>query len=839
MFDLINFFRIMSIRSCFILLLSLSFIEAYSQMQITFPVSRVVFQRDNQNLATFNVAGDYSIELDRVEARLIPFQVGQGESTNWQIISNVSKGIFNGTISGKGGWYKLEVRGIKNGAIVANTSLDRVGIGEVFLVAGQSNAEGQPSYPGGEIGTTEDRVSCVDFVEYFFDENLLPFKFSQLGDFKKVGPYNPVPWYWARLGEKLCQKLNVPVLFYGNAVGGTSVLWWAQSANGIDLRQQQPLFVKVPGMPYRGIQGTLQHYASRTGIRAVLWHQGESDITMSSQDYFNNLKTIIDKSRRDVEHSNLPWVVARVGNINGQNLVANQVPNVYQGPNTDERIPDVPQYRFNGHFAYEGLSLAANLWFESLGDYFFSNTTPKKPSLLLPFTLSCVDNRYNQVSLQPNSGLINYWWSDNIYTQNRILQGGTYTCRAQNSNGFAYFTQPIAINNAELQDPKISIVGASKICLGESISLTTTKPYSSYSWNTGETSPNIVVTKSNNYSIRVRNVYGCQSPQVTMPINFLPSPTAKISTQGVESFCEGNQLKLIANSSEAVSYNWSTGEKSREITVSTPGLYSLSVVNDNGCESSKDTIRASYIPSPLATITLPNNTNVFCKGESIVLKANNSSEYQWSNGSSQQEITVSSPGSYTLRIKDNKNCFSKPVTVQLSERESPLKPTVNITGAFQLDATPASNIEGVAARLFNWKKDNQLLNDNGLTLKANSSGDYQAREVVKYQLSDNKELFCYSPYSNVINLFIPYLDKGFRVYPNPNTSGVFQIETIADVTNALINVFTEDGKLLYWNTISDLKQKRTLDLSQLESGSYIVRLTSSTYNSSASVIIRK
>ncbi len=829
----------MFIRSCVILLLSISFIETYSQMQITFPVSRVVFQRDNQNTATFNVAGDYTVELDRAEARLVPMQSGQGESTSWQNISNVSKGIFNGTITGKGGWYKLEVRGFRNGSLVVETFLDRVGIGEVFLVAGQSNAEGQLSYPGGEIGTTEDRVSSVDFVEYFFDENLLPFKFSQLSDYTKVGPYNPVPWYWARLGEKLCKKLNVPVLFYGSAVGGTSVQWWAQSANGIDLRQQQPLFVKVPGMPYRGIQGALQHYASRTGIRAILWHQGESDINMPAQDYFNHLKTIIEKSRKDIEHNSLSWVVARVGNVNGQNQVANQVANVFQGPNTDDRIPDIPQYRFIGHFAYEGLNLAANLWFDALGDYFFASTNPKKPSLLLPFSVSCVDNRLNQVELRPSGGLNSYWWTDNTYSQNRTVQGGRYVCRAQNSNGFAYFTQPILINNSELQEPSIRILGSSKICSGESVAISTNKAFSAYSWNTGAISPQIVVTQSNNYSLRVKNLYGCQSAQISTAINFLPSPSVRIVAQGVDSFCEGNSMKLSANSTDGLSYSWSTGENSKEITIQKPGVYTLSAKNENGCESLKDSIKTIHIPSPLASISTIDDNKIFCKGDSLMLKANNSSEYFWSNGSNQQQTIVRQPGTYSLRIKDNKNCFSKPVSVEIVEKATPLKPIVSVSGAFQLDVISASSIEGISGNSFNWKFDNQILNDVSSTLKVTSSGDYQAREVIKYQLPNNKELFCYSAYSNAVNLFIPYLDKGLRVYPNPNKTGIFTVETIADVSNASIFVSTINGRLVFSGSISDLKQKRLLDLSLLESGIYIVKLTSSIYNSSTTVIIDK
>jgi len=571
-------------RIWFIVLLSIGFNETYSQMEITFPVSRVVFQRDNQNTASFNVAGDYSVELDKVDARLIPMQVGQGESTDWQTISTVAKGIFSGTITGKGGWYKLEVRGFKSGSVVIETSLDRVGIGEVFLVAGQSNAEGQLTYPGAEIGTTEDRVSCIDFVEYVFDENLLPFKFSQLGNFTKLGPYNPVPWYWARLGEKLCKKLNVPVLFYGNALGGSSVEWWAQSANGVDLRQQHPLFIKVAGMPYRGMQGSLQHYASRTGIRAVLWHQGESDVNMPSQDYFKFLKTIIEKSRKDVEHDNLTWVVARVGNVSGQNQVASQVPNVYQGPNTDESIPDIPQFRYIGHFANEGLNLAASIWFESLNDAFFKNSTPKNSTPLLPLTIECANGPSNQIELRPIDGLNNYRWTDGNFSKNRAVQEGKYICRAQNNSGFAYFTQSIAIDQSFFKIPSIRINGPTGFCENTKPSVLSVDVSNNIRWNTNELSSSIIPQTSGTYFVTRRNIYGCSYESNAISVDIFPVPKVNIIANKETAICQGDSITLFADN-DFTSYQWSTGDEAKSIKVKKTDEYSLKVKNNFGCES--------------------------------------------------------------------------------------------------------------------------------------------------------------------------------------------------------------------------------------------------------------
>ncbi len=98
-------------------------------------------------------------------------------------------------------------------------------------------------------------------------------------------------------------------------------------------------------------------------MRAVLWHQGESDNSYrGEQAYFDNVKTVIDKSRQESGFSRLPWVVSRVSYIggttdqniiNGQNKLIREVDQVWPGPETDALIG--PDNRFDGlHFGGAG-----------------------------------------------------------------------------------------------------------------------------------------------------------------------------------------------------------------------------------------------------------------------------------------------------------------------------------------------------------------------------------------------------------------------------------------------------------------------------------------------------
>ncbi|MEZ4900743.1 MAG: hypothetical protein R2822_02790 [Spirosomataceae bacterium] len=132
----------LSYFGCFLLCGLFPFI-VHGQINITFPTSRIVFQRDHLGNGTIYITGHYSQNIDRVEARLVPMTSGQGEQTDWRLVQqNPQGGFYSGNITARGGWYELQVRGIANNITISTAELQRVGIGEVFLVAGQSNAQG-------------------------------------------------------------------------------------------------------------------------------------------------------------------------------------------------------------------------------------------------------------------------------------------------------------------------------------------------------------------------------------------------------------------------------------------------------------------------------------------------------------------------------------------------------------------------------------------------------------------------------------------------------------------------------------------------------------------------
>jgi hypothetical protein len=420
--------------------------KSFCQIAISHPVERMIFQRNNSNQATINIAGTYYSAIDRIDARVLAQQ--GGTTTAWTTVqTNPSNGYFYGTLTATGGWYSLEVRAYKNNVLIDTKTLQKVGVGEVFAIAGQSNAQG-----GAGVSTpaNDDRVNSVNYSNDYSDYNKLPIGFSQLGstptengDSTKIGPFHYVPWAWGRLGDLLVAKLGVPVMFFGAGHGGTSSEQWGRSSQGLPFYGPDWIQQNL-GAPYRALENSVAYYGSLTGLRAVMWQQGESDGETFFIPYYENIKKVIYKTRENAEHNSLAWVVARSsrnpdphdGPILGQNTLISgfnesfpAVPNVFAGPNTD-MINGSANKTDGIHFdTYAGQMEFAKAWDASLNDVFFTNSMPMMASPLLSVTLACnPTNPSAPISLSVVEAYMKYAWSNRQNTVSESRGISTNCC---------------------------------------------------------------------------------------------------------------------------------------------------------------------------------------------------------------------------------------------------------------------------------------------------------------------------------------------------------------------------------------------------------------------------
>ena len=207
--------------------------------------------------------------------------------------------------------------------------------------------------------------------------------------------------------------------------------------------------------------------------------------------------------------------------------------------------------------------------------------------------------------------------------------------------------------------PIINLGTNKEICSGKTVLLEAGFNNAKYEWQDGNTNPVYSARKSGLYIVSL-NLNGCYfKDSVSVKVN--PSPF--ISLGNDTTICEGNILKLNADYSGAV-YKWQNGSSGNDFTVSSPGLYKVSVTS-GGC-TSEDSISVSYEPFPV--INLGDNSKI-CQGDTFLLNAYyEGADYLWHDGSVNSTYPATTTGLYFVRVMLSTCAFQDSVFVVVKQR---------------------------------------------------------------------------------------------------------------------------------------------------------------------------
>lgn len=711
-------------------------LQTWAQIQISFPTNRAVFQRNAANQANFRITGFYTSALTRIEAK-VTARDGQGTSTDWQTIqNNPTGGVYAGELTVAGGWYVLEVRGMNGNQPVGNpASIERVGVGEVFIIAGQSNAQGvhqDAPDPG------NDRVNCVN---YRYPDDAFPndppaptfARLENSGGFT-VGPRGLGSWCWGQLGDLLVKRLNVPVLFFNAAFSGTAVQNWRESApdggTAFSIYNGNPYPAR---QPYINLKLALQFYANSLGVRAVLWHQGEADnLNNTPTDrYVSDLQAVINRSRQEFGR-NVSWVVARAtygadfGGVDAaiiaaQNQVISSTSNVFEGPNTDVILP-----RYDGlHFSSSGLVDAANAWNNSLNDQFFQRSVAHGPALVPTVSVACADG--NRLTFTVNGDYPTIQWESGESGKSITKGAGAlYRAKVKDGLGNTFFTSYLRVADA----PVVSTVDnrPPSVCAGTSLALTTN--YDNVTWINQPTNATVATTRQFNtteggaYYVRYRDVSGCDFTSNVLPVSVNPLPaTPIIASDKPTTFCQGDNT-VLRTTAESVRYNWSGGQQGRVVTVSASGDYSLTVTDQNGCTSApSNVIPVTVNPLPTKPVIQASGPTTFCADQSITLTAPAETAYRWSNNTTARSLTTNQSGTFAVQTVNQFGCASELSDI-VTIRVNPLPATPSVTATGATTFCDGNRVDLVAT------SQNEVVWSSGQTDKTvtiRTSGTYSAR----------------------------------------------------------------------------------------------------------------
>lgn len=572
--------------------------QATAQLNVTFPVSRMVIQRNNANQAVAQIAGSYSVEIDAVEARAVARAQGQGTTTNWTTIqTSPSNGQFNGTLTISGGWYTLEVRGKRNGQVVASSSVDRFGVGEVFAIVGHSNAQGSACFIPSDgytvdhcpttSGAVDDRVTVVsldqttaEFQQYenTADTRYLPgLIFSQLSTWSGISPFARMSWFWGRMGDNLVQRIQVPVLFYNAGFGGSNMEQTYKAAYDIPFDHG---FIKYSiRMPYVNVRNLMNLYVPTTGIRAILLQHGENDRGNPTDLIVSHHYGVIDKVRQEFNKPNLSWIIALSsyagGRFDNVRQAQQQVINrsnylTLQGPDLDN-ISSLEDRPDGIHYSPSGQEKVGLLWAQSITNDYLQTTQPYMAETQPLASIACAAG--NQLTLTQPAGY-QYIWNNAASSQSLTVGEGIYSARLINGQNKVLFSPPVAVpSSVRPANPTITTSGSVSLCQPGSVTLTSSYAGSNL-WSTAESTRSIVAPTNGVFSVTAVNaVYGCRSNATSFTVSLSPTDLAL-----------------------------SLGVSRRTVAVGDTATFFITITNEGGCDAGAVTFQ-NRLPNNMAFVS--------------------------------------------------------------------------------------------------------------------------------------------------------------------------------------------------------------------------------------------
>ena len=322
-----------------------------------------MYQRDLANVADVTLTGTWAA-TNGVTINTVQASVDGGD---WiDMVMNADGTFSSDSMSLKGGMHSVSYQALDASGTVLATQSGQIGVGEIFITAGQSN-----STNCGDIRQTS--TSGLAFAynpktgqwEQNVDQQFGPLDGTNKGS------------TWPSFADTLAEEEGVPVATYSVGYSGTNISQWINDEKG--------------GISTNMINAINFLNENADGFAGILWHQGESDKGTAEDVYYEKLNQLIARARTAAGDDELPWGVAIAsadanGNAysnvtNAQLRVIADDPNIFLGVNTDEFCvidrehasdPDYETLRgTNGnsiHLSDKGLKEAGRLWALTAGE---------------------------------------------------------------------------------------------------------------------------------------------------------------------------------------------------------------------------------------------------------------------------------------------------------------------------------------------------------------------------------------------------------------------------------------------------------------------------------------
>jgi gliding motility-associated-like protein len=209
----------------------------------------------------------------------------------------------------------------------------------------------------------------------------------------------------------------------------------------------------------------------------------------------------------------------------------------------------------------------------------------------------------------------------------------------------------VSVRFNQAPPPRVTIVGDSMVCTGGQVQLTATAPVpiTTYRWSTGATTPSIMVALPGTYSVTATFAGGGTSTDQHIVRTITPT----IQIAGDTLLCNSSPGTLVAAAANASSFRWNTGATTPAISVTQPGIYTVTAYFGTGCAVTAQ----QAVRTPTLRIT---GTTTLCAASptSTILTAvaPGATAIRWNTGASTTSLTVTQAGAYSVTATFANGC---------------------------------------------------------------------------------------------------------------------------------------------------------------------------------------
>lgn len=399
----------------------------------------------------------------------------------------------------------------------------------------------------------------------------------------------------------------------------------------------------------------------------------------------------------------------------------------------------------------------------------------------------------------------------------------------------------------EFTSATFSLGDDATVCVDAEYKIDAGVGFDTYMWSTGADSSYILVDStgigygSKEYFVTVTLDGNSYNDSITVTFS---SPIA----MSQDYFCaDASTDSVLLIAGDGAEYNWSTGETTQSIWLSATYVY-VTVTDANGCQGT-EYINRQWNSCP-ANFTMPDDTTI-CNNDSIVIDANSACSadyanhsYLWNTGDTTETITVypdditSEYNEYSVEIiysssgrvcvtSDTVNVYKNVCPANLG---MPADTTIYIGETLVLDANSTSCSADYDNYSYLWSTDEttETITVNATTLGV---GSYTYSVSVTNNSTTSN---CIT--TDVINVTVSttidvesLAKKGISIYPNP-TDGIIKLEFSNTIENTWIRIINVTGQVVYSEYLENLSGIKTLDLSELNKGVYIISIENKNTN---------